>query len=45
MVFKLFKLLVLVAVLAFAGLVAYAYFGDLSPDSQERTVPVTLDDA
>lgn len=40
---RLFKLVVILAVLAFAGLAGYAYLGNLTPDTQEIRQPVTLD--
>ena len=40
---RLLKLIVVLAVLAFLGLVGYAYLGDLAPGSQEIRQPVTLD--
>lgn len=40
---RLFKLVVILFVLAFAGLAGYAYLGDLAPDTQEIRQPVTLD--
>lgn len=40
---RLLKFLFVVAVLAFLGLVGFAYLGDLDPDRTERAVPVTLD--
>lgn len=40
---RIVKLLLLLAALAFAGLVGFAYLGDLSPDPQPVTKPVTLD--
>lgn len=43
MMWRLVKLMLLLAVLGFLGLVGYAYFGDLSPQQREVTQPVTLD--
>lgn len=43
MLFKLLKLLFFLAILGFIALVGYAYFGDLSPDTQDRNQPVSLD--
>lgn len=45
---RLFKVLVYLIILAFAGLVAYAYLGpyfgaDFSPPQSETREPVTLD--
>lgn len=40
---RIIKALVLLVILAFLGLVAYAYVADLSPRQGEVTVPVTLD--
>ena len=40
---RIVKLLLLLAALAFAGLVGFAYLGDLSPVQQPVTKPVTLD--
>ncbi|WOI57003.1 hypothetical protein [Palleronia sp. LCG004] len=41
---RLFKFLIFLAIVAFVGLVGYAYLGDLSPETEMRTIPVTLDD-
>jgi len=38
----IFKLVVLLVVLAMAGLTGYAYLGDLSPVQAPITEPVTL---
>ncbi len=43
MIGKLFKLVFLLAVLGLAGLAAYAWLGDLSPQMRENTLTVTLD--
>lgn len=43
MLFRLFKLLFFLVILGFIALVGYAYLGDLSPDTQNRTRPVILD--
>ena len=43
MMWRLVKLMLLLAVLGFLGLIGYAYFGDLSPEQREVTQPVTLD--
>lgn len=40
---RLLKLLFVLAVLGFAALAGYAYLGDLSPEQDDVTVPVTLD--
>ena len=40
---RLLKLLILLLVLSFIGLVGYAYLGDLSPEIKEVNQPVTLD--
>ncbi len=40
---RLLKLLVLLLVLGFVGLIGYAYLGDLSPEIKEVNQPVTLD--
>lgn len=42
MIGKLIKLLLFLAVVGFAGLVGYAYLGDLTPDRNEERIPVTL---
>lgn len=39
---RLIKLVLVLVVLGFAGLVGYAYFGNMAPDSAEVKVPVTL---
>ena len=39
---RLIKALLLLAVLGFVALVGYAYLADLTPQSQELKVPVTL---
>lgn len=43
MIFRLFKLLVFLAVVGFVALVGYAYLGDLSPTQTDISEPVTLD--
>lgn len=43
MIARLFKLFVFLAVVGIAGLVGYAYLGDLSPERSEVRTPVTLD--
>ncbi len=40
---RIIKLLVLVVVLAGAGLVGFAYLGDLSPDQTVRNEPVVIE--
>ncbi len=40
---KLFKFLIFLALLGFVGLTGYAYLGDMTPQTEPRTVPVTLD--
>ncbi len=39
---RIFKFLFLLVVLAAAGLVGFAYFGDLSPEQTRVTEPVSL---
>jgi hypothetical protein len=39
---RIFKLLIVLVVLGFAGLSGYAYLTDLSPTQHKVTVPVTL---
>ncbi|WP_164512314.1 hypothetical protein [Oceaniglobus ichthyenteri] len=39
---RIFKLLVVLALIGFAGLSVYAYFGDLSPERTQITEPVRL---
>ena len=46
--FRLFKLLIFLAIIGFIGLVGYAYVGEyfganFSPPREEVRVPVTLD--
>lgn len=46
--FRLFKLLIFLAIIGFIGLVGYAYVGEyfganFSPPQAETRVPVTLD--
>jgi hypothetical protein len=41
-IWRLIKLLVVLAILGFMGLTGYAYLADLSPEQQQVTVPVTL---
>ncbi|WP_264473548.1 hypothetical protein [Rhodobacter sp. Har01] len=40
---RIFKALVLLAIIGFVGLTGFAYLGDLSPDQQEVKKPVVLD--
>lgn len=40
---RLLKVIVALAILAFAGLAGYAYLGDMAPQRQELRVPVTLE--
>lgn len=39
---RLLKWILILAVLAVAGLIAYAYLGDLTPDTADVRQPVTL---
>ena len=39
---RLIKLVFVLVVLGFAGLVGYAYLGNMAPDSADVKVPVTL---
>lgn len=39
----LFKLIFILLLVGAVGLVGYAYFGDLSPPSEDVRTPVTLD--
>lgn len=43
MIGKLFKLLVVLAVLGGIGLIGYAYLGDLDPEQQRVTEPIDLE--
>lgn len=40
---RLLKLVVVLAVFAFVGLVGYAYLGDLTPSPKEIRQPVAID--
>lgn len=40
---RIIKAIIILAVIAFIGLVGYAYLGDLSPDQTETRQPVELD--
>ncbi|MGS4946555.1 hypothetical protein ACVDG3_13820 [Meridianimarinicoccus sp. RP-17] len=42
---RIVKLLAALVLLAGAGLVAFAYLGDLSPQRNETRIPVVLDGA
>lgn len=39
---RLLRVVVVLALLAVAGLSAYAYFGDMAPERREMRVPVSL---
>ncbi len=39
---RVIKLLVVLAILGFVGLSAYAYLGDMTPEPREIRLPVTL---
>jgi hypothetical protein len=43
MLWRLIKLVLVLAVFGFFGLAGYAYLGDLSPQQRAVTQPVTLD--
>jgi hypothetical protein len=43
MLWRLIKLVFVVAILGFIGLTGYAYLGDMSPVQRDVTQPVTLD--
>lgn len=40
---RLFKAILVLAVIGFAALTGYAYLGDYAPEIQEISRPVTLD--
>ena len=40
---RLFKFVLYLAVIAFIGISAYAYLGDIAPAVETRTIPVALD--
>ena len=40
---RLLKFLLFLLVIIGLGIVGYAYLGDLSPEQEERSVPVELD--
>lgn len=40
---RLIKLVIFLVLLAFLGLVGFAYLGDLSPEKRQISQPVTLD--
>lgn len=42
---RLIKILFFLILLGVAGLVGYAYFGDMKPASQEQNVPVPVPSA
>ncbi len=39
---RLLKLFIFLLILGFAALVGYAYLGDLTPETEQVTQPVTL---
>ncbi|WP_277602960.1 hypothetical protein [Paragemmobacter kunshanensis] len=39
---RIFKAVLMLAILGFIGLTGYAYLGNLDPEQAEVTVPVTL---
>ncbi|WP_146696153.1 hypothetical protein [Thioclava sp. F34-6] len=41
---RIFKLIVILLVLGAIGVIGFAYLGDMSPDSQEQRIEVTLPD-
>lgn len=40
---RIWKAILVLVLLGLMGLVGYAYFGDLTPDTREVNEPVTLD--
>ncbi len=42
MIVRILKFLLLLALIAFVGLVGYAYLGNLKPQQSDVTVPVEL---
>ncbi len=40
---RIWKVIILLVLLGLLGLVGFAYFGDLTPETQDVTQPVTLD--
>lgn len=40
---NLLRLILVLALLGAIGLIAFAYFGDMSPDQSQTETPVTLD--
>lgn len=44
MLWRLIKIVAIVAVLGAIGIAIYALLGDLTPAATEHSVPVTLDD-
>lgn len=41
---RIFKLIVILVVLGAIGVIGYAYLGDMSADSQQQHIEVTLPD-
>ncbi len=41
---RLIKFLLFLAVVAFIAITGFAYLGDMTPETETRTIPVTLDD-
>ncbi|MBC7146615.1 MAG: hypothetical protein H5U24_14615 [Thioclava marina] len=39
---RIFKLIVILLILGTIGVIGFAYLGDMSPDSQEQRIEVTL---
>lgn len=39
---RIFKLIVILLVLGAIGVIGFAYLGDMSPDSQEQRIDITL---
>lgn len=42
---RLIKVILVLAILGFAGLVGFAYFGDMTPPPQDLSTPLTTDPA
>ena len=40
---RLFKFLLFLIILGVLGVIGYGYLGDLSPERDERSIPVELD--
>ncbi len=40
---RLFKFVLYLAVIAFVGITAYAYLGDMAPGVETKSIPVVLD--